>query len=155
MRAIKVDDRVWRGERPRTADDFAYLADQGIKTILNVEGGLLENLSADPNYQQTMAFMAGMEQVRIGMSALWAPSRGDVNTCLAVLARSVAQPQLYGPVYVHCHQGVDRTGFVIAAYRLRYYDWKYGRAVAEMLRLGFHRWYRYWLPALRHWENVR
>jgi len=146
---------VFRGGRPETDGDWRILCGLGITTVLNVEGGIIESLSADPNRQQIKALACGMEQVRIGMSALFAPHRIEVDAALAVLARPNAHPDKYGRVYVHCHMGVDRTGFVIAAYRMRYYDWKYDRAVNEMVRMGFHRWYRYWLPALRHWENVR
>jgi protein tyrosine phosphatase (PTP) superfamily phosphohydrolase (DUF442 family) len=39
-----------------------------------------------------------------------------------------------GPVLVHCHHGEDRTGIMVAAYRVVLQDWPVGKAVAEMRR---------------------
>lgn len=52
--------------------------------------------------------------------------------------------------YVHCQHGQDRTGLVVACYRLTHDRWPRSAARAEMLTLGFH-------PALRGlndlWEH--
>ena len=39
--------------------------------------------------------------------------------------------------FVHCAHGQDRTGLVVAVYRVRH-GWTKAQAQAEMLRLGFH-----------------
>lgn len=36
------------------------------------------------------------------------------------------------PVYVHCRHGADRTGEVVAAYRMLVQGWGYDRAVSEL-----------------------
>ena len=35
------------------------------------------------------------------------------------------------PIYAHCDGGANRTGFVVAAYRMAFEGWTYERAVAE------------------------
>ena len=43
------------------------------------------------------------------------------------------------PVYVHCKAGQNRTGFVIATYRMIYQGWTPEEAVREMRVYGFYR----------------
>ena len=41
-----------------------------------------------------------------------------------------------GPVYVHCRRGCDRTGAVIACYRILVENWDAERAIAEARSFG-------------------
>ena len=51
--------------------------------------------------------------VRIGLSGLFAPSDHQMEQILALFEDSAN-----GPVFVHCRRGADRTGLVIACYRI-------------------------------------
>jgi len=42
------------------------------------------------------------------------------------------------PVFLHCRQGQDRTGIVVAAYRMKVDGWSLADAEAEMRSFGFH-----------------
>jgi protein tyrosine/serine phosphatase len=42
------------------------------------------------------------------------------------------------PVFLHCAQGRDRTGVVVAIYRMEINDWSNAEAEAEMQTFGFH-----------------
>ena len=39
-------------------------------------------------------------------------------------------------VLVHCAAGKDRTGYMVAAYRVERQDWRLEQAVQEMVRYG-------------------
>src|SRR6266851_544456 len=41
-------------------------------------------------------------------------------------------------VFVHCHYGEDRSGVMVAAYRIARQNWTADQAVAEMVSFGFH-----------------
>jgi len=42
-----------------------------------------------------------------------------------------------GPVFVHCRRGADRTGFMVACYRVAVQGWSRESAIAEMTEGGF------------------
>jgi len=42
------------------------------------------------------------------------------------------------PVFVHCSRGTDRTGVVMAVYRMEVDGWSEAEAEAEMEAFGFH-----------------
>ncbi len=48
------------------------------------------------------------------------------------------------PLIVHCTRGSDRTGIVIAMYRILEHKWNYDEAVKEMDNLGFNNMLGYW-----------
>lgn len=53
------------------------------------------------------------------------------------------------PVYVHCHDGVDRTGCMLAAYAVLVQKRPSREVVKHMLDEGFHTYrYFWWLPFL-------
>jgi len=59
----------------------------------------------------------------------------DQDSLLATL-RTLTDPQA-GPVLVHCMQGADRTGVVVAAYRVVAQGWPKEEAIREMRQGGF------------------
>ena len=63
----------------------------------------------------------------------WHPEREDVLEFLRIATEPRNQP-----VLVHCREGVDRTGMMVAAYRMAVQDWPKGRAMAELEEQGFH-----------------
>jgi hypothetical protein len=75
----------------------------------------------------------GMCFVHIPMHPWFQPSRTQVEQAPAVLTDPAAHP-----VFVPCDQGVDRTGLVIAAYRMRVQGWLQQAAVQELYATGFY-----------------
>ena len=94
-----ISKDVWRGAEP-TAEGMRTLADLGMKTVID----LREN-------DESAIIPPGVLYVRLPVSA-WHCDQVNVKAVLDAIDRS---PK---PVFIHCHQGRDRTGLAIAAYRL-------------------------------------
>ncbi|MGH6863224.1 MAG: tyrosine-protein phosphatase [Methylocella sp.] len=94
--------------------------------------------------EQSDAAKLGINEQLCPMSSIWPPNHATVIE----VAKKLETAAL--PVLVHCHQGVDRTGVVIAFWRVMFCQWDPDWALDEMLSMGFHRWrYRYWMPSIR------
>ena len=104
----KVDDHVYRGAQP-TNNGFKDLAERGIKMVVDLRD-IGEHSQAD---EQKAVTDLGMQYVSIPMQGMSTPKDKQIAAVLALLndVRS-------GPVFVHCRRGADRTGTVIALYRM-------------------------------------
>ncbi len=69
---------------------------------------------------------AGMQYVSVPMRGMETPSDASVSKVLNLLDDASA-----GPVFVHCMRGADRTGAVIACYRINHDHWDNQKALAE------------------------
>lgn len=143
-----VRGRLFRGQRPRTDEDYARLKGMGIEWTLSLESGWLERLTGTTNRDTCMAVRHELLPIHLPISPFLWPSDDTLRTALTILA-SYPLMGIQGspcmPVYVHCKDGVDRTGIVCAAYRVLMLGWSVDDAIKEMYGLGYHRW-RYW-----HW----
>lgn len=81
-----------------------------------------------------MVTAAGMRYVNIPLSGLMPPSAADTTLILGLLKDPAT-----GPVFVHCKRGADRTGGVIAAYRIDHDKWGNRRALKEAKANGMSR----------------
>ncbi|MGD0616662.1 MAG: tyrosine-protein phosphatase [Bryobacteraceae bacterium] len=127
----KVDDQVYRGAQP-TDVGFASLAHLGIKTVVDLRS-IGEHSQAD---EQRLVEAAGMHYVSVPMKGMTSPSSDDVAKVLAMFNDSAD-----GPVFVHCRRGADRTGAVIACYRIGHDHWDNKQALSEARALGMS-WYQ-------------
>lgn len=118
-----VDGRVWRGAQPTRAG-LAWLAEHGARTVVNLReagDGLVEEGRTSSD--------VGLLYTNLPMSGTSAPTRAQVEAALAVLESWPA------PVFVHCQHGSDRTGTVIACYRMRH-GWSAEEALREARLYG-------------------
>ena len=122
----KVDDHLYRGAQP-TAEGWKTLAGLGVKTILDLRSrGPLE-----VNAEARAVEAQGMRYVNVPLSGMGSPSRASMTKILALLNSP-------DPVFVHCHYGRDRTGTVVAVYRMTHYSWPNARALQEAQENGLH-----------------
>lgn len=56
-------------------------------------------------------------------------------------------------IYVHCRFGDDRTGMMIAAYRMAEDGWTAKQAMAEMHEFGYTWYHHFMCPGLAHYES--
>jgi protein-tyrosine phosphatase len=116
----QVDAHVYRGAQP-TDEGFRYLAKIGVATVLD-----LQEADGRSRAEEKVVRAAGMKYVNVPMTGLTPPTEAQIARILDLLEDSTG-----GPVFVHCHRGADRTGAVVAAYRIDYSKWENGRALAE------------------------
>lgn len=117
----RVEDGFYRGARP-TAAGFTELAGLGVKTVLDLSGGSDESLLKDRS----------LKLVHVPMSAFGL--RDDrVLEALRVMTDPANRPMM-----IHCKHGADRTGALVALYRVVVQGWTKEKAVEEMNRGGYH-----------------
>lgn len=118
----RVSPELYRGAQP-TAAGMAQLRALGVRTVVNLRA----------NHSDTdMLKGTGLRYVAIPVTAVGIGD-DDVARFLRVAADPAAQP-----VFVHCQHGADRTGLMVAMYRVAVQGWAREAAIDEMLHGGFH-----------------
>jgi len=115
----KVNDSLYRGGQP-DQEGMQQLAAMGIRSVVNLRM---------PNDvwqgEQAAATAYSMAYTNIPFGSLSAPANAQVAGVLAAIS---AMPK---PVFVHCRYGCDRTGTIIACYRIRQDHWASSSALKE------------------------
>lgn len=104
--------------------------EHGIRTILV----LLNDEPDNPEQQREMAVVAekNVQVVRIGMRGDGLAEFDQLDQAAGVLADETKHPLL-----VHCAAGVNRTGAVYAAWRMKHCGWGPEQAMAEAEECGW------------------
>jgi len=123
----KVAERLYRGAQP---DESAIknLKRLGIKTILN-----LRMTNEVMKVEEAEARANGMVYTNVPMSGVGRPTDEQVSKALSLIET------LPSPVFVHCEHGCDRTGTIIACYRIRHDKWSSQSALREADQFGMSR----------------
>ena len=112
-----VNEHLYRGGHP-SHQGLEGLAKLGVKTVIDLregddrEGAVVEQL--------------GMRYFRVPMAGLGAPTDKQVSSVLRVFDDGASWP-----VFVHCKRGADRTGTVVACYRITHDHWQNEKALDE------------------------
>jgi protein tyrosine phosphatase (PTP) superfamily phosphohydrolase (DUF442 family) len=117
----RISDQLYRSDQP-SALGMQNLKKLGIKTIIN-----LRSFHSD----RDEIGEAGLAYEHIYMKP-WHPEVEDLVRFLKI----VTDPQRT-PALVHCHYGADRTGTVVAVYRIAVQGWSKAEAIREMTQGGF------------------
>ena len=127
----EVNARLFRGGQPRPGG-LKKLAARGVKTVINLRGD--DGLALD---EEREAESLGMKYVNLPLSLGGRPSREQIARALALIDAPENQP-----VFVHCRKGADRTGVVVAAYRIAHDHWTAEEAQREADKYGMGWWQR-------------
>jgi tyrosine-protein phosphatase SIW14 len=121
-----VSPTLSRGAQP-TPEGFRRLRERGIRTVVTLRAA-----------QDDGAALAGL-----GLNSYWIRARQwNPKTEEVVRAMKVILTPEYQPVFVHCQAGKDRTGLVVAVYRILVDHWSAEDAIAE--RKVFGAWWFWW-----------
>ena len=121
----EVTPTLYRGGQPKPAG-FEGLAKMGINIVVDVR------LSGRDKERKEVE-MRGMQFVEIPWHCLL-PKDEPFARFLTLLRENPDKK-----VFVHCRYGDDRTGMMIAAYRMAFEGWTPEEARKEMEKFGFHR----------------
>lgn len=124
----RLNQHVYRGAQPRI-DAYASLRAMGIDTVVRLSTGE-EFIAGEKERVEAL----GMRFISIPWRAADTPTAEQVSTFL-----NLFREQPTHTIFVHCREGVDRTGVMMALYRIAIDHFSVDRAIDEMK--AFH--YRY------------
>ena len=120
----RVNERFYRGAQPDEAG-IASLKALGIKTIINLR-------MADDVFKAELALVEknSMVYTNVPMNGIGRPTDQQIHHILTLIET------LPSPVFIHCQHGCDRTGTVVACYRIRHDGWSAITALQEAKTYG-------------------
>jgi tyrosine-protein phosphatase SIW14 len=116
----KVDDEIFRCEQPDMLG-FQELEGLGIKSVLNLRNKHSDSLFLLNSHLN--CFKVNMEAKDIA----------DTEIIMALRILKDAPK----PIVIHCKHGADRTGVVVAMYRVVFQNWTKDKAIGELKYGGF------------------
>ena len=128
----RVSDALSRGAQPQDAG-YAELKKQGVEIVVSFREH--PNQIAAERYAVEAQ---GMRFVSIPWPPMDAPRSAQVAEFLEILRANRGRK-----IFVHCQRGAERTGVMVAAYRMAGEKWTPQQALDEMERFGFRGfWFR-------------
>ena len=127
IRFYRINDSVYRSEQPNKKE-FKAIENLGIRTVLNFRRNVKDNKKAADT--DLMLIHQPLKSKTLNQE--------DIIQALGNIHHS---PK---PVLVHCWHGSDRTGVIIAAYRVVFDGWTKTQAIEEFRKpeFGYHEnWY--------------
>ena len=144
----KATDGIYRGARPANDSALKYLNQKiGIKTIINLQGGDLESSLypiipwLEPGESSAVIEHEKEVTIALGMNAFLAPlnSLDEVTNAEDQLideTLNIMHNKQNQPIFIHCDHGKDRTGLLIALYKVKYEHMNAEAARKEWIQLG-------------------
>ena len=129
----QVSEKLYRSGQPR-AGGLARLRELGINTIINLRGA-----SKTTRAEEVEARALEFNYFNVALPNWGRPQDTRVERILAL----ISAPE-NGKVLVHCKDGVDRTGMIVALYRMKQEGRTANEALAEAERSGM-RGYQFWM----------
>jgi len=129
----KVNEKLYRGAEPKK-EAIAELKALGIKTVVDMGNGV-----EDSKDERTWVEGAGMKYVNIHLHNWLKSKPEDIDAILNEVESADNQP-----VFLHCKRGKDRTGTVMAIYRMRNDGWQPKQALEEAEKYGMGFW-QFWM----------
>lgn len=137
----RVDEGLYRGAQP-SAEGMRSLERMGVRTVINLR-------AFHSDRDELRGTRLGYEHIRFHP---WHPEDEDVEAFLRIVTDPARRP-----VFVHCAHGADRTGMMVAIYRMVVQGWSADEAIAEMTGggFGFHPIWSNLLGYLRSFDATR
>lgn len=125
----QVSANLFRGAQPTEAG-VEQLARKGVKTIIDLRGD-----DEKAKEEDLWAQKANIKFINIPLNNLLKPKGWQIKKILSEINKAENQP-----IFVHCKRGADRTGTVVAVYRMTHDGWTAKQAKNEAKQFGFGWW---------------
>jgi protein tyrosine phosphatase (PTP) superfamily phosphohydrolase (DUF442 family) len=135
----KVTPNLFRGAQP-SPQGFSSLANSGIAVVVDLR------FEGDRDAEMREVTHAGMQYVGLPWSCHF-PRDSITARFLQFLRANPGEK-----IFVHCEHGVDRTGLMVAAYRMAEQGWTPEQARREMIAYGFDSFHRNWCNSVSSYE---
>lgn len=129
----QVSERLYRSGQPRSGG-LSRLRELGITTVVNLRG-----TSTRTKADEAEARALGLNYFNVALPNWGRPQ----DTRVARVLEIIEAPES-GKVLIHCKDGVDRTGMIVALHRMTYEGWTTEQALAEAERSGMRR-IQFWM----------
>lgn len=131
--AGKIGDSLYRGAQPR-GEGYEELKKLGISIVVDLRNSKPVKGEGGETREQMKVEAAGMRYVEIPTSAIFGPTEAQVAKFLQLLHDNPREK-----IFVHCYFGDDRTGVMVATYRIAVDHWTSDEAYNEMRAYHFHK----------------
>lgn len=142
---VVAEGILWRGARPGTPNEYQWLIEKGVKTIVNLEFvyndlGPLERPLKQHSLRTREIAAINYAQIREReWDVVFDKKKAEDDVVRFI---KLSKDDSKWPIYVHCREGKNRTGVAVAAYRVLVGNTAVAEAVEEMGRYrGF--WFAY------------
>lgn len=131
----KKSETLYSGGSPNGIESLRYLQHLGIKTIVDLQGGeaalkvAISETRGEREKERVAAQSIGLVYIPVPLPAM-APINAREEAQIRAAIRYMIDPA-HQPVYVHCLLGNDRTGLMVALYRVYVEGWTPQRAHDE------------------------
>ena len=129
----RINENLYRGGQP-TADGVRKLAALGIRTIINFRDAR-ESLHRERQHAEEH----GLHFINLHLSNWFASTDEEIHKIIEVIRNPA-----HHPVFIHCKRGADRTGTVVAVYRMLFDGWTDREANREAKLRGIG-WWQVWM----------
>lgn len=134
----EVTPRLYRG---------GLLSGDGLKAIKKLGVSVVVDTHADSKHERHEVERLGMKYVAIPWHCPW--PRDEVFAKFL----KVVHDNKGKKIFVHCRLGDDRTGMMVAAYRMAEEGWTAEEAMNEMRSFGFTKSHHFICPSLEGYEK--
>ena len=135
------------GEVTPTLYRGGLLNGEGIKALKKLGINLVVDTHANDESEERDVQKLGMKYVAIPWHCPW-PHDEVFAKFLKVVHDNKGKK-----IFVHCRLGDDRTGMMVAAYRMAEQGWTADEAMTEMRSFGFTRAHHFICPSLARYEK--
>lgn len=124
-RLLQVNDKLWRGSCPSPKDVISLYKYLGIRKIVSLDKDCGDAIAK-------ICKMLGIKHIIIPLDGT------EIEPLLQLFNYNLRELLIEGgPTYVHCFEGKDRTGMVVAMFKCKYMGMSYEDAIKEAESIGF------------------